>query len=212
MAHKKGQGSTRNGRDSNPKYLGVKSADGQTIHAGTIIVRQRGTKIKPGKNVGVGRDHTLFALENGIVRFERAFGGGKKASVYAPENDPKSTGETKASAPKNEKKAKPKKAAAPKAAPKAEKPAPAKADNKPDDLKKIEGVGPKIAEHLTNAGFATFEAVSNATVEQLQEVLTNAGPRYRMHNPGTWPAQAKLAFEGKWDELKKWQDELDGGK
>lgn len=89
MAHKKGQGSTRNGRDSNPKYLGVKSADGQVINAGTIIVRQRGTKIKPGANVGVGRDHTLFALETGIVRFERAFGGGKKASVYSPEEDPK---------------------------------------------------------------------------------------------------------------------------
>jgi len=62
MAHKKGVGSSRNGRDSNPKMLGVKRFDGQLVNAGTIIVRQRGTKIKPGDHVGVGRDHTLFAL------------------------------------------------------------------------------------------------------------------------------------------------------
>ena len=74
MAHKKGQGSTRNGRDSNPKYLGVKVADGQDINAGGIIVRQRGTRIKAGRNVGVGRDHTLFALVDGVVAFETAAG------------------------------------------------------------------------------------------------------------------------------------------
>ena len=69
MAHKKGQGSTTNGRDSQPKYLGVKRGDGQLVNAGTIIVRQRGTKFHPGLNVGIGRDHTLFALANGKVRF-----------------------------------------------------------------------------------------------------------------------------------------------
>ena len=69
MAHKKGQGSTTNGRDSQPKYLGVKRSDGQFVNAGTIIVRQRGTKFHPGLNVGIGRDHTLFALANGKVRF-----------------------------------------------------------------------------------------------------------------------------------------------
>ena len=82
MAHKKAAGSTRNGRDSNPKYLGAKSSDGQVIHAGTIIVRQRGTRIKPGTNVGLGRDHTLFALVNGTVKFERVGRDGKRASVY----------------------------------------------------------------------------------------------------------------------------------
>lgn len=71
MAHKKGQGSTRNGRDSNPKYLGLKKSDGQEVLAGSIIVRQRGTKIKPGKSVGCGRDHTLFALKNGKVKFKK---------------------------------------------------------------------------------------------------------------------------------------------
>lgn len=69
MAHKKGMGSSRNGRDSNPKMLGVKRYDGQLVTAGSIIVRQRGTKIKPGDNVGVGRDYTLFALIDGYVKF-----------------------------------------------------------------------------------------------------------------------------------------------
>ena len=69
MAHKKGQGSSTNGRDSQPKYLGVKRSDGQFVNAGPIIVRQRGTKFHPGQNVGVGRDYTLFALATGKVRF-----------------------------------------------------------------------------------------------------------------------------------------------
>ena len=84
MAHKKGQGSSRNGRDSNPKYLGVKRADGQMVLAGTILVRQRGTKIKVGNNVGLGRDHTLFALVDGKVKFERCSKDRVKASVYEP--------------------------------------------------------------------------------------------------------------------------------
>lgn len=69
MAHKKGQGSSKNGRDSNPKYRGVKVYGGQTIRAGSIIVRQVGTNIHPGKNVGLGRDFTLFALKDGVVEF-----------------------------------------------------------------------------------------------------------------------------------------------
>jgi len=69
MAHKKAGGSTRNGRDSNPKYLGVKIYGGQAVEAGNIIVRQRGTQFHPGKNVGLGRDHTLFALADGKVDF-----------------------------------------------------------------------------------------------------------------------------------------------
>ncbi len=81
MAHKKGQGSTRNGRDSNPKYLGVKRHDGNIVTAGNILVRQRGTKIHPGKNVGCGRDHTLFALTDGVVRYE-SHKGRTQAWVY----------------------------------------------------------------------------------------------------------------------------------
>ena len=69
MAHKKGQGSSRNGRDSNPKYRGVKLYGGQAAQAGAIIVRQRGTQFKPGFNVGMGRDYTLFAMSDGTVKF-----------------------------------------------------------------------------------------------------------------------------------------------
>jgi large subunit ribosomal protein L27 len=83
MAHKKGMGSSRNGRDSQGQRLGVKRGDGQAVLAGTILVRQRGTPIKPGNNVGVGRDHTLFALVDGTVRFERATKEHKRVSVYA---------------------------------------------------------------------------------------------------------------------------------
>ncbi|MES2504586.1 MAG: 50S ribosomal protein L27 [Myxococcota bacterium] len=82
MAHKKGQGSTRNGRDSNPKYLGVKKSDGTSVLSGNILVRQRGTRIKPGKNVGCGRDHTLFALVHGVVKFERSAGERVFANIY----------------------------------------------------------------------------------------------------------------------------------
>lgn len=82
MAHKKGGGSTRNGRDSNSKRLGVKRYAGQVIRGGTIIVRQRGTKIHPGNNVGCGRDHTLFALIDGVVKFEMLDKKRKKVSVY----------------------------------------------------------------------------------------------------------------------------------
>ncbi len=85
MAHKKGTGSTRNGRDSNAKRLGVKRYGGQVVTAGSILVRQRGTKFHPGNNVGRGGDDTLFALIDGVVRFERKGKDRKKISVYPPE-------------------------------------------------------------------------------------------------------------------------------
>lgn len=81
MAHKKGVGSTRNGRDSNPKMLGVKKFGGQFVIAGNIIVRQRGTKIHPGANVGMGKDHTLFALTDGQVTFKKGLKGRTFISV-----------------------------------------------------------------------------------------------------------------------------------
>lgn len=89
MAHKKGMGSTKNGRDSESKRLGAKRADGQFVLAGNILYRQRGTKIHPGKNVGLGKDDTLFALEDGILRFERLGKDKKKASVYPVEEQSK---------------------------------------------------------------------------------------------------------------------------
>ena len=82
FAHKKGQSSTDNGRDSRGRRLGAKLSDGQTCTAGAIIYRQRGTKIYPGNNVGMGKDHTLFSKINGIVKYERAGKDKKKVSVY----------------------------------------------------------------------------------------------------------------------------------
>ena len=83
---------------------------------------------------------------------------------------------------------------------------------KKDDLKKIEGIGPKIASILIEKGIATFDKLSKSSVKVLEGILKEAGPRYAMHKPGSWPKQAKLASAGKWDELKKLQDKLDGGK
>ena len=83
MAHKKGGGRTKNGRDSQGKRLGVKRYAGQSVLAGTILVRQRGTRIHPGNNVGVGRDFTLFAMVDGIVKYEPARNNRRKVSVYA---------------------------------------------------------------------------------------------------------------------------------
>lgn len=85
MAHKKGMGSTRNGRDSESKRLGAKRADGQFVLAGNILYRQRGTKIHPGTNVGLGKDYTLYSLVDGVVKFERKGKTDKKVSVYPVE-------------------------------------------------------------------------------------------------------------------------------
>jgi large subunit ribosomal protein L27 len=82
MAHKKGQGTSRNGRDSQSKRLGVKRYDGQLVQAGTIIIRQRGTKTFPGQHVGIGRDHTLYALKDGVVKFDKAH---RKVNIQALE-------------------------------------------------------------------------------------------------------------------------------
>ncbi|MBP7275478.1 MAG: 50S ribosomal protein L27 [Kiritimatiellae bacterium] len=81
MAHKKGQGTSRNGRDSNAQRLGAKAFAGQTVSAGSILIRQRGTKIVAGRNVGMGRDHTLFALKTGVVGFDR---DGKRVNISEP--------------------------------------------------------------------------------------------------------------------------------
>lgn len=219
MAHKKGVGSTDNGRDSNPNFLGVKLFGGQLATAGNIIIRQRGTRFHPGKNVYMGKDHTLHAQIDGKVNFVKRRLGRTFVEII-PE------GEVAVKAAPAPKKAAPKKAAAKPAAaapvekaPKAEAPAPKKAApakakkaDKPDDLKKIEGVGPKIAGLLAEGGFDTFAKVAAADPAAIKEILVAAGSRYQMHNPTTWPMQAGLAAEGKWDELKKWQDENDAAK
>jgi large subunit ribosomal protein L27 len=210
MAHKKGVGSTDNGRDSNSKRLGVKLFGGQYAKAGNIIIRQRGTKYHPGQNVYLGKDHTVHARIEGTVYFTKKQGNRTVVNIR-PLGEVAETVATVAP-----KKAAPKKAAPKKAAPAPAAAAPAaaapKASGKPDDLKKVEGIGPKIAEHLSAAGILTFSDLAGASVESIKEILTAAGPRYAIHNPTTWPMQAGLAAEGKWDELKKWQDESDGGK
>ena len=85
MAHKKGQGSSRNGRDSNPQYRGVKVYGGETVTAGSILMRQVGTVIHPGKNVKLGRDYTLYSVVDGVVKYERLGRDRKKVSVYPAE-------------------------------------------------------------------------------------------------------------------------------
>lgn len=210
MAHKKGVGSTDNGRDSNSKRLGVKLFGGQVARAGNIIIRQRGTKFHPGLNVGMGKDHTLFALVDGEVSFRKRRLNRTFVNIIP-------SGEVPAAKPK--KKSAPAAKAAPspaaKEAPAAKAVAPASApasQAKADDLKKIEGIGPKIAEHLSAAGIATYAALSESSADKIKEILTAAGPRFAAHNPTTWPKQAQMAANGEWDALKKWQDELDGGK
>jgi len=129
----------------------------------------------------------------------------------APKAAPKKAAPKKEEAPKVEasKEETPKVEAAPVEEEKAKAPA---ADAKPDDFKKIEGVGPKIAGLITDAGILTFEELSKTEVAKLKEILDAAGSRYKMHDPTTWPQQAGLAATGDWDALKKLQDELDGGK
>ena len=256
MAHKKGVGSTDNGRDSKSKRLGVKLFGGQFAKAGNIIIRQRGTRFHPGENTYLGKDFTLHAKVDGVVTFSKrknnrtfvsimpelieveerldAPAPKKAAAKAAPKAEkkeeapkeavasPKAEKKEKAAAkedapkkaevkaPKAEKKedAPKKEAPAKKAAPKAAK----KAAPKGDDLRKIEGIGPKIAEIFNNAGVVSFADLAGTEVEKLSEILEAAGGRYKSHNPSTWPKQAGFAAEGKWGELKEYQDKLDGGK
>ncbi len=347
MAHKKGAGSSDNGRDSISKRLGVKMFGGQLAKAGNIIVRQRGTKFHAGQNVYMGRDHTLHAQIDGVIVFRKSTNNRRYVSVLPADAVAIAPPAKKAAAPKV-KVAKP--AVAPKA-PKVEAPkevappiqtvdgvdlelvaagiseaeftetttvvetvqvtadvvreetgstisadeavenfvadhaeetvvvetvqttpdaareeivetvqttadaaveetgstisadeavvslttdqaeetaveatteevaevrhatpdASVKAP-KQDDLKIIEGIGPKIEQLLHDGGITTWLELSLTPVSRLQEILDAAGPRYQVHNPSTWPAQAKFAHEGKFDELKEYQDMLTGGR
>lgn len=213
MAHKKGVGSSKNGRESESKRLGVKIYGGQFAKAGNILVRQRGTKHNPGENVGIGKDHTLFALIDGTVVFKKKMKDRSYVSV-SPIVDV-AVAEAPVAAKPVKEKVKPVAELVTEVvveAPVAEevKTTPKKAA-KGDDLKKIEGIGPKIAELLAAAGIVTFANLANADIEKLKEILAEAGSRYAMHNPVTWSQQAQLAADGKWDELKELQEKLTGG-
>jgi large subunit ribosomal protein L27 len=194
MAHKKGVGSSKNGRESESKRLGVKIYGGQFAKAGNILVRQRGTTHNPGENVGMGKDHTLFALIDGTVVFKKKMKNRSYISVEPVVEV------AVAEAP----------AVAEKAAKKAVK-TEAPVETEGDDLKKIEGIGPKIAEIFNAAGISTYADLAATPVEKLSEILAEAGSRYASKNPSTWPEQAKLAAEGNWDVLKDLQEKLKGG-
>ena len=218
MAHKKGAGSSKNGRESHSKRLGVKIFGGQHAIAGNIIVRQRGTRHHPDVNVGMGKDHTLFALIEGKVVFRKKANNKSFVSVLPFEEETVAVAQPKVKVAEKQKPVAKKEVA--KAEASAEEPkqakekaeAPKKAKAKADDLTVIEGVGPKIAEVLAAAGIASFSDVAAKSAEELKAILTEAGDQYNTAVTDTWSEQAKLAADGKFDELKKWQDELDGGK
>ena len=222
MAHKKGVGSTDNGRDSNSKRLGVKLFGGEAARAGNIILRQRGTKYHPGDNVYMGKDFTIHAKVDGKVSFRKSYRNRMYVSI-----DPAGADVAVAAAPAPAAKKAPKEPVAPKAAPVPTEAPQALADIAPaapgkvkvggksfdqDDLKIVEGIGPKIEELLHGIDIKTWEQLADANVEKVQAMLDEAGPRYRIHSPTTWSKQARLAADGKWEELEKLQDELDGGK
>ena len=221
MAHKKGVGSSNNGRDSKSKRLGVKLYGGQLAKAGNIIVKQRGTKFHPGDNVYMSKDFSIHAKVDGFVSFKvkrqkRTFISiiPITEELVAEANkqvEEKIVPKTEKAPVKEAPKAEVPKEEAPKA--KAPKKAASKAKSDGDDLTKIEGIGPKLKSIFHEAGIMTFAEMAAKTADELREIMIAAGgKRYARFNPDTWPAQAKLAAEGKWDELKKWQDELDGGK
>lgn len=235
MAHKKGVGSSDNGRDSKSKRLGVKLFGGQQAVAGNILVRQRGTRFHAGENVYMGKDFTLHAAVDGTVvfqkrRLDRTFvsirPNGAEAAVQAA---PTPKARTMASAPVVEapvveetiEETAPVVETPAVEEPKAEAPK-AKAGNKVtlpsgkkitvDDLKIIEGIGPKIEQLFHDAGINTWQALATADVEQLKSILAEAGSRYQMHDPTTWPKQAQLAADGQWEELESYQESLKGGR
>lgn len=251
MAHKKGVGSSDNGRDSKSKRLGVKLFGGQVVKPGNVIIRQRGTKFHAGENVYMGKDHTLHASALGHVKFKRGRMDRTFVSVV-----PFQEVEERLDAPVVTKKTPaPKKAApveavvetpvarvveAPVAeapvveAPVAEAPAaeeapvaektkakasasakitlPSGKKVKADDLKLVEGVGPKIEGLLHTAGIKTWADLAGADTDRLKAILDEAGSQYNMHDPSTWAKQAQLAHDGNWEELETYQEHLKGGK
>jgi len=152
-----------------------------------------------------------FGYDNSVVSVVSVPTVTKKAP--AKKSSSKKATTKKATAKKvTAKKATPKKAAAKTTRKITRKPAVKKVAKAKDDLKKIEGIGPKIAEHLNKGGIHTFADLGKAKQATLKGILAAAGPRYKMHNPGSWPKQAKLAAKGNWNALKVLQDELNGGR
>jgi len=188
--------------DDGKVTLGAPAIEGAAVTA-KILKHLKGDKVivfkkKRRKGYKVKNGHRQSLSE---IQIESIVASGAKKA-------PAKKAEPKKEAPKAKvvakKEAAPKKVVAKKA------PAKAKAA-KADDLKKIEGIGPKIAEIFAANGIDTFAKLAKASQKDLKAILTDAGSRYASKNPGSWPKQAKMAAEGKWDELKKWQDETKGG-
>lgn len=208
MAHKKGVGSSDNGRDSKSKRLGVKLFGGQYAKAGNILVRQRGTKFHAGENVYLGKDWTLHAQIAGTVVFSKSKQDRTFVSILPLEKAVAAPAKT---AP----------VAVEEVAEVVAKPAAKKSSSitlpsgkkvKQDDLKLVEGIGPKIEELMHAAGITTWAELAAAPIEKLEAILDEAGPRFRIHDPATWSKQAAMADAGQWEELETYQDELKGGR
>ena len=223
MAHKKGGGSTKNGRDSNAQRMGVKCFGSEFVIPGNIIVRQRGTHFHPGENVGLGRDYTIFSKIEGIVVFERMHGrnGQKRISVYPENVVPTTHGGTlqvngdaavaQAPAPKAKRTAAPATVEETKPAPKARtvKKA-AKAEG--DKLTVIEGIGPKTQAALYNSGITTYAQIANASADDLHRIVKVENNVQIVGDAATWPKQAQYLVDGDADGLKTYQDKLVGGR
>jgi large subunit ribosomal protein L27 len=186
MAHKKGVGSSKNGRESESKRLGVKIYGGQYAKAGNILVRQRGTQHYPGENVGIGKDHTLFALIDGTVMFQKKRKNRSYISVEPVVDVDVAVAETMAPVAEEKPTAKAEPAKAEKVVAEVETDV-----TEADDLKKIEGVGPKLAEVLNAAGINTYAELAASSVEKMNEILAEAGSRYASKDPAPWIEQAK---------------------
>jgi large subunit ribosomal protein L27 len=217
MAHKKGVGSSDNGRDSKSKRLGVKLFGGQYAKAGNILIRQRGTKFHPGENVYMGKDYTLHAQIAGTVVFSKSKQDRTFVSILPLEKAistpakqveaPVSIVETLADTVAEVAETKPAKSGK-----SASITLPSGKKVKQDDLKLVEGIGPKIEELMHAAGITSWAELAAAPLEKLEAILDEAGPRFRIHDPATWSKQAEMANAGQWAELETYQDELKGGR
>jgi len=193
MAHKKGVGSSKNGRESESKRLGVKIFGGQYAKAGNILVRQRGTKHYPGDNVGIGKDHTLFALTDGTVVFTKR----RKNRSYISVEPLTEVDTMLAESEEEVAEVQIEEPVAEVAEPVTENKVIETSETSADDLTKINGIGPKIAEILVEAGINSYEDLANATAGRLNDILATAGSRYASKNPEPWIEEAKSITGGK---------------